>query len=42
MNTKILFIIGGVFLIFSSTTFFVKETQREKWYFNLEKLKEMT
>jgi modulator of FtsH protease HflC len=28
MNTKLLFIIGGIFVIFSSTTFFVNETQR--------------
>ena len=28
MNTKLLFFIGGLFLIISSTTFFVKETQR--------------
>ncbi len=28
MNTKILFLLGGLFLIFSSTIFFVKETQR--------------
>ena len=28
MNTKLLFIVGGLFLIFSSTTFFVNETQR--------------
>ena len=28
MNTKLLFIIGGIFVILSSTTFFVNETQR--------------
>jgi len=28
MNTKLLFILGGIFVIFSSTTFFVNETQR--------------
>ena len=28
MNSKLLFLIGGIFLIFSSTTFFVNETQR--------------
>ena len=28
MNTKYLFLIGGIFLILNSTTFFVKETQR--------------
>jgi membrane protease subunit HflC len=28
MNSKYLFLIGGIFLIFNSTTFFVKETQR--------------
>ena len=27
MNTKLLFILGGIFVIFSSTTFFVNETQ---------------
>ena len=41
MNTKILFIIGGVFLIFSSTHFLLKKL-KEQWYFSLEKLKEMT
>jgi len=28
MNTKLIFILGGIFVIFSSTTFFVNETQR--------------
>ena len=28
MNSKYLFLIGGIFLTFNSTTFFVKETQR--------------
>ena len=31
---KLLFFIVGVFLIFSSTIFFVKETQKEQWFFN--------